>query len=74
MSNPIWTVSADTNALSVKPAKSANFDPETYSTASDEMIDGNNMWNRFQKIFGGNGQSNNTIVTQPKIFCPKFFG
>ena len=54
MSNPIWTVSADTNALSVKPAKSANFDPETYSTASDEMIDGNNMWNRFQKIFGGN--------------------
>ena len=54
MTNPIWTVGADHNSLSVKAGnKNANFDPETYSTASDDMIDGNNMWNRFQKTFGG---------------------
>ena len=54
MTNPIWTVGTDNNRLSVKPGnKNVNFDPETYSTTSDDMIDSNNMWNRFQKTLGG---------------------
>ncbi|XP_054164324.1 polycystic kidney disease 2-like 1 protein [Oppia nitens] len=52
MSNPIWSVSTDNNNLSLKGINKKKMDPEVYSVTSDDMIDGNNYWNRFQKTFG----------------------